>query len=414
MLYDNAQLARAYLHAFQLTGNADFRDTCTETLDFILRELTDPLGGFYSSLDADSEGHEGTFYIWSPDELAEVLAPLGLLERFQQVYDLPQGGNFGPRFILQRRADLPDLAGALNLDPGDLRQDLQSAHSAILQARSARPRPATDDKVLVSWNALALVTFAEAARALHRPDYLAAAQKNAAFLLSTFHPGDRLLRSWRAGQAHLDAYLEDYAGLILGLLALYQSDPDPRWYAATLSLMDEMQAGFADPAGGFFDTRADAAPLISRPKDYQDNATPSGNALAAQAMLLLAEFSGRANLRERAEAALAALQEAFVRHPTAFGQWLAAVHLALEPVRQVALVGTPGDPALQQLLDVLWSTYRPNLVAAISAFPPSPSAPALLADRPLRDGKTTAYVCQGFVCLQPVTTPEELAAQLTD
>ncbi|MBN1372905.1 MAG: thioredoxin domain-containing protein [Anaerolineaceae bacterium] len=412
MLYDNAQLARAYLHAYQLTGNVDFRDTCTETLDFILRELTDPLGGFYSSLDADSEGHEGLFYIWSPEDLAEVLAPLGLLERFQQVYDLPQGGNFGPRFILQRRADLPDLASALDLNPDTLRQELRSAHLALLQARSVRPRPATDDKVLVSWNALALVTFAEAARALHRPDYLAAAQKNAAFLLSALHPTDRLLRSWRAGQAHLDAYLEDYAGLILGLLALYQSDPDPRWYSAALSLMDEMQAGYADPAGGFFDTRADAAPLISRPKDYQDNATPSGNALAAQAMLLLAEYSGSADLRERAESALAALQEAFVRHPTAFGQWLAAAHLALEPVRQVALVGNPADPALQKLVDVLWSTYRPNLVAAISAFPPSLSAPALLADRPPRYGNATAYVCQGFVCLQPISTPEELAAQL--
>jgi uncharacterized protein YyaL (SSP411 family) len=293
-----------------------------------------------------------------------------------------------------------------------LREQLAQAHQALLHARSRRIRPATDDKVLVSWNALTLITLAEAARYLRRPDYLAAARANADFILRVLHPHERLLRSWRAGIARHDAYLEDYAGLILGLIALYQSDPDPRWFTSALALLEEVFAQYADPAGGFFDTRGDAAALISRPKDYQDNATPSGNALLTTALLQLAEYSGQSEWKSRAEASLAALQDAFVRHPTAFGCWLSAAQWALEPVQQVALVGRSGESDYTKMIEVLWSAYRPNLVAAFAGDSPAPGSPELCANRPMRDGRATAYVCRGFVCLEPALSAEKLAEQL--
>jgi uncharacterized protein len=413
MLYDNAQLARAYLHASLLSGDEGFQPICTATLDFILRELAHEQGGFFSSLDADSQSREGTFYIWSLEEIRSILSPLGLYELYQQAVVLPESGNFDGHIIMQLRADLPDLAAALDLPAAELARKLNTANQALLQARSGRVRPATDDKILVSWNALALTTLAEAARYLNRPDYLMAAQRNADFLLTNLHPADRLLRSWRAGHPRHDAFLEDYAALVVGLLSLYQSDSNPRWYTSALSLAEEMLAQYADPEGGFFDTRADAAPLLSRPKDYQDNATPSGNALAALALLQLSEFSGRTEWRELAEASLCALQDAFVKHPTAFGCWLSAAGFALEPVQQVVLLGQPEDAVLAQMISAVWAKYRPNLVAAVSSYPPSPDSPALCSDRPLRHGQTTAYVCQGFICLAPVTTPDSLAAQLS-
>ena len=413
MLYDNAQLALAYLHAFLLTREESFHRTTVETLDFIQNELTGPEGGFYSSLDADSQGEEGIFYIWSLDEIRAVLAPTGTLDLFELVYALSPEGNFEGRSVLRRRAVDRELAEVLGMDIRAMNDKLAAAHRALFQARSARPRPQTDDKVLVSWNALALRAFAEAGRYLNRPDYLQVARRSADFLLREMRPAGRLMRAWRGGHPRHDAFLEDYAALILGLLSLYQSDPDPRWYSAAEDLAAEMIAHFSDPQGGFFDTRRDAPALFSPVKDSQDNATPCGNSLAAWALLQLSEYNGRSDWRALAEAPFASLQDNFARHPAAFGMWLQALDFMLGPVRQVALVGLTGSADLEALKAKLWQSYRPRLVSA-AAFPPLPDgSPPLLDDRPMLDGKATAYVCAGFTCRLPVTSPQDFENQLS-
>ncbi|MBI4733193.1 MAG: thioredoxin domain-containing protein, partial [Chloroflexi bacterium] len=418
MLYDNAQLALAYLHGFLVTGERRYRRVCEQTLDFLLREMVHPDGGLYSSLDADSEGEEGRFYVWTQDELQSALGYD--FEFFQAAYGITALGNWEGKTILQRALDDTTLAARFpNLSTGPGQSDLEpvtaklaECHTRLLEVRNARVRPATDDKILVSWNALALSAFAEAGRYLGRHDYLEAAVRNASFLLGNLYVGDRLLRSWREGQAKHNAYLDDYAGLTLALLALYQSDPDPEWYAAALKLADEMEAHFADPDGGFFDTRDDHEPLPVRPKDQQDNATPSGNALAAMALLQLAAYGDRLEWRGLAEGMLAGLPEMSLRYPTAFAQWLCAADFAVSPTHEVAVLGDPKAPVTQAFLKRLWKSYRPHLVAAISPYPPAPGSPALLQDRPLFNGQPTVFVCQGFVCLQPVNSPDELEVQL--
>lgn len=411
MLYDNGQLALAYLHAHLLTGSPEFLQVCTETLDFIRREMTHPEGGFYSSLDADSEGEEGKYYVWTPAELDEALPDQASRNLLHQVYEITDQGNFEGKNILQRKDDLPALAAQLGMNEEDLITRLQEVHRQLYQFRERRVRPATDDKVLVSWNALALRAFAQAARYLNRADYLEVARKNADFLLSAMMPQDRLLRAWRGGQARHNAFLEDYAGLILALLDLYQSDPDPRWFAAAERLADDMYAHFADSQGGFFDTRSDHGELIIRTKEIQDNATPSGNALAAGALLQLAAYDdSRDHWRTVAEKMIAALQELITQHPTAFAFWLQDVDFAAGPVRQVAVVGPRDDPGSRAMLDTIWSTYRPRVIVAASDG--DAAQPSLLAERGMQQGKPTAYVCEGFVCNLPVTTTEELAKQL--
>jgi len=410
MLYDDAQLASVYLHGYLVTGEIRYRKVCEETLDFILREMTHPDGGFYSSLDADSEGEEGGFYVWTQDGIQNVLG--SDFDFFKTAYGITPQGNWEAKTILQRALDDSTLAVRFKLDLETVRAKLSECHSKLLTARNTRIRPGTDDKVLVMWNALALSAFAEASRYLGRQDYLDAAIRNARFLLDNLYMGDRLRRSWREGQAKHNAYLEDYAGLILALLSLYQSDPNPEWYTAALKLADEIVAHFVDPSGGFFDTRDDHEKLLVRPKDIQDNATPSGNALAVTALLQLATYGDRMKLRSLAENMLAPVHNALLRYPTAFAQWLSAADFALGPTREVAIVGDPQHPETRELVCALWKTYRPRQVTAISAYPPGPGSPALLKDRPLVNNLPTAYVCQGFVCLRPVNSPDEMESQL--
>jgi uncharacterized protein YyaL (SSP411 family) len=410
MLYDNAQLALAYLHGYLVTGELTFRRVCEETLNFLLREMVHPGGGFYSSLDADSEGEEGKFYVWTQAEIQQALGPD--FDFFKAAYGIVPLGNWEGKTVLQRSIDDATLAARSHLDPQALSVKLADCHSRLLAVRNTRIRPGTDDKILTMWNALTLSAFAEAARYLNRPDYLQAATRNARFLLDNLYVDGRLLRSWREGQAKHNAYLEDHAALIHALLALYQSDPNPEWYTAALKLADEMVAHYADPEGGFFDTRNDHESLLVRPRDLQDNATPSGNALAATALLEVAAYGDREEWRTLAEAMLAGIQNVALRYPTAFAQWLCAADFALGPTREVAILGDPADPKTQALLQVLWKTYRPRQVTAISNDPPPPGSPTLLQQRPLYNGQPTAYVCRGFVCLQPVNLPKEMEAQL--
>jgi uncharacterized protein len=412
MLYDNAQLALVYLHAYQVTGNLAFRQVCQETLDFMAREMRNPQGGFYSSLDADSEGHEGKYYVWTVEELNQALPDPADRSLLAQVYPLPAGGNFEGKIILQRQQTYPQLQEVSGFPLAELLAKLGSIHQRLYQVREQRVRPATDDKVLVMWNGLALRAFAEAGRALQRADYLEVARQNAAFLLDQLYQDGRLLRAWRNGQARHNGYLEDYAALILGLLALYQADPQSRWFQQAVRLAEELNASFHDPQGGFYDTRSDHDQLITRPKEVQDNATPSGSALAASALLHLAALDEREEWHAKAEGMISQLHEYMLRHPTAFGYWLQALDFALGPVQQVAIAGPLEHPQTQTFLTYIGRAYRPRLVSAVSAGEPGPAAPALLRDRPMQQGQPTAYVCQSFTCKLPVTSMEGLQAAL--
>ncbi|MQC26080.1 MAG: thioredoxin domain-containing protein [Chloroflexi bacterium] len=408
MLYDNAQLARAYLHAYLVSGDEALRRVCERTLDFVARELRDASGGFYSSLDADSEGEEGKFYVWWLEEIKKEIKKPEIRDLFVGAYGVTAEGNFEGHNVLQRVQSDAELAETFDLSEDEVRTRLDAAHPTLLAARARRVRPGTDDKALTAWNALMLAAFAEAGRYLGRADYIQIARANAEFLLSELHDGQRLLRSWRAGRAAHNAYLEDYAALILALLALYQSDPDARWYTEAERLADEMLGHFKDAAGGFFDTRDDHEKLVTRPKDLQDNATPCGNSLAALALLQLAAYSGRGEWQDVATQSLAALQAAAGDYPTSFGQWLSAMRFALGEGREIAILGAPDGKDTRALLDIVWSAWRPLDVVAISPHPPAAGAPALLNERPLLDGKASAYVCQHFVCQRPVNEANEL------
>jgi uncharacterized protein YyaL (SSP411 family) len=410
MLYDNAQLAGVYLHAWQVTGEPAFRQVVEETLDFISRELSSPEGGFTSSLDADSEGREGRFYTWEP---AELQAVLGEQTRFfESAYGISPAGNWEGRTVLQRRLDDSGLAAQFGLPRAQVKKKLADCHARLLAKRAGRTRPATDDKVLTAWNGLTLAVFAEAGAAFRDPDLLTRAARNADFLLTALGPAGNLRHAWRAGQASEEVFLEDYAALILGLLALYQADFNPRWYQQAEQLAAQILERFRDPQGGFFDTPAEAQTVLVRPKELQDNASPSGNALAAQALLKLAAFSGKPAYRESAESALGLVSRMAVRYPAAFGAWLSAADFALGDIRQVAIVGELSDPRMRALLARVRERYRPNLVLAASPLPSAPGSPALLEQRSMLARKPTAHVCTGFVCQLPVTHPEELARQL--
>lgn len=419
MLYDNAQLARVYLQAFLITGNSYFRKICEETLDFLAREMLDPSGGIYSSLDADSEGEEGKFYLWDIEEIQAALSTVIFstkitdpVDFFVAAYDVKETGNFEGKSVFQRAISDEDLMMRYNLTAEQVGSLLAEMHAALLGARARRTRPGTDDKVLGAWNALALIAFAEAARYLQREDYLTIARNIAGFLLDQLYTEGYLQRSWRRGQARHNAYLEDYAGFILGLIALYQSDPEERWYRAAVQLTEEMIAQYSDPDGGFYDTRNDHGPLLLRPKDIQDNAVPSGNSLAARALLEMALYTGNGAWRDLAEGMLGKIQPMASRHPIAFANWLNALDFAIMPAREIALLGDPQDPLTIELIVALWTRYRIDALVAISSYPPSPNAPSLVQDRTLHNNLPTAYVCQNFVCLQPVNTPQDLLMQL--
>ncbi|OGO25754.1 MAG: hypothetical protein A2136_00895 [Chloroflexi bacterium RBG_16_54_11] len=408
MLYDNALLTLAYLHAYQLTGDAGFREVCEASLDFVLRELTHPLGGFYSSLDADSEGEEGKYYLWTSAEIRSALSGEPEADLFMAAYGVSHAGNFDGRSILRRSLSDDRLAQQFDMDGTEVQSRLADLRQRLLVLRNQRVHPATDDKLLVFWNALMLSAFAEAGRALGRPEYTQQASRAADFILGNMLQNDRLTRSWRSGVASHNAYLEDYAALALGLLSLYQSEPNPRWYRAALELAEQVLAHFTDPEGGFFDTSDDHETLIYRPKDLQDNATPSGNAQTAMLFLQLSTYEGRSDWRLLAEQMLSSIAEMMKRYPTAFAYWLCATYFALGGVHEVAIMGDFEDPATQSLLHSLWRGYHPRLVMASSRYPPPVGSPALLLNRPLLDGKPTAYVCQDFVCQRPVNTVKEM------
>ncbi|MCB8959652.1 MAG: thioredoxin domain-containing protein [Ardenticatenales bacterium] len=410
MLYDNAQLARVYLHAYQATGDAYYRRVVEETLDYVVQEMRHEEGGFYSSQDADSEGVEGKFYVWQPAEIRAVLGDEA--ELFMAYYDVTAGGNWEGQNILNVKRPIHAVALEQQIPVAELQARLAAARAKLYAVRAERIWPGLDDKILTAWNGLMLAAFAEAGRVLNRPDYTTVAAENALFLQRVMRRDNgRLLRTWKAGhEPKLNGYLEDYAYLADGLLALYQTTFDERWYSWAIELIEIARTHFRDEAaGGFFDTSDDHEALIFRPKDVQDNAVPSGNAMMAHNLLLANLYTGEGGYVDAAADALRALHEALAQYAQGFAQWLCAATLYLGQPVEIAINGDPGLPETEALVKAAQSGYRPLQVLAVGG---ERSPIPLLADRPRLEGQATAYVCRGFVCNRPVTTPEALREQL--
>lgn len=409
MLYDNALLARVYLHAWQMTQNPLYRTVCIETLDWVLREMTHEDGGFYSSYDADSEGVEGKFYVWSKAELDSLLGDhAGFIAAY---YDVSERGNWEGVNVLRIERELEDVAAQFGLSEDEAIAAIQKAKCTLYGERSKRIWPGLDDKVLTSWNGLMLAAFAEAGVALGRTDYIEAAVKNATFLHKTMRqPNGRLLHAWMAGgDAKLNGYLEDYAYLADGLLALYQATFDEQWYVWAKALADMIVAHFGDPKGGFFDTSDDHEALLFRPKEIQDNATPSGNAMAANVLLTLGLYTGDATYGDTGEEIISGLYNIMAQYPRGFAKWLCGAWLVLSEPKEIAIIGDLADEATQALIDVVRQAFRPNTVLAVGS---ADSAIPLLQNRAQLDGQPTAYVCQNFACQLPVATADALREQL--
>ncbi|MFL5907881.1 MAG: thioredoxin domain-containing protein [Solirubrobacterales bacterium] len=410
MLYDNALLARVYLHGWQMMGEERWMRVSAETLDWALREMRGPEGGFYSALDADSEGEEGRFYVWDEEEMREALSETGLaadaIERVLGHWGVSQTGNFEGRNILH----VP--LGASAKQPAELAQ----ARTALYARRDNRVRPGLDDKRICSWNALMISALADAGAAMGRQDYLDAASACARFILESMRDSDgRLLRTWKEGHARLNAYLEDHGFLLEALLQLYESTLEVRWFDAAREIADTMIERFADEErGGFFTTSNDHEDLIARRKDLGDHPIPSGNSSAAFGLLRLAAMTGERDYEDRAVAVMRLFGPAAQQHPDAFGHLLQAIDFHLSTVREVALIaprnGADGSPDLADLAAVVRSAYRPHVVLA--GGPEGCDRPELLRERHAVEGKPAAYVCEHFACKAPVTEPSELAALL--
>jgi uncharacterized protein YyaL (SSP411 family) len=420
MLYDNAQLARVYLQAYLVTGKPRYRQVVEETLEYVKREMTHPDGGFYSTQDADSEGEEGKFFVWS---VAEVDALLGAEDGplFRAYFDVTHSGNFEGHNILHTPESLEAVAARLVVTPERLQQAVERGRPILHEVRERRIHPARDEKVLTAWNGMMLRAFAEAGAALEREDWIAVAAANADFVMTSLWQEGRLLRTWKDGRAKLNGYLEDHALYADGLIALYEATFDPRWLSAARTIADVILDKFADTeSGGFFDTASDHETLVTRPKDVFDNATPSGTSVAADMLSRLALLTDDARYREGAERVLTVLGMLASEHPTSFGRLLCALDFTVGRPREIAIIGPANSDETRALRRAVFGRFLPNRVvagadgpAAAGAGPSEAAAIPLLQDRPLRDGRSTAYVCEGYVCQAPVTSPEALIAQLT-
>ncbi len=410
MLYDNALLARAYLHGWQALGHDRYRRACEETLDWALREMRGDEGGFYSALDADSEGEEGRFYVWTPEQIREVLTaeaagPANCIsfsaqqaEKLMQFYGISAAGNFDGRNILH-------LAGGVEAaEP----EGLGAMRQALYEARAKRVWPGLDDKRLTAWNALMISALAEAGAVLEREDYLEAARTCAEFIWDQMRdPGGNLLRTYKEGRAHLNAYLEDHAFGLEALLTLYEATFEPKWFERAQELAETMLARFADEErGGFFSTSNDHESLIARRKEIGDHPIPSGNSAAAMGLLRIAALAGERSYEQAAEGVFRLFAKPASQQPEAFAHLLRAIDFHLSPTKEVALVG--GD--LTDLARVVRAENRPHLVLA--GGPEGSALPPLLRDRPTVNGSPAAYVCESFACKQPVTDGPALATLL--
>jgi uncharacterized protein YyaL (SSP411 family) len=410
MLYDNALLSRAYLDAFLLTKNEFYRRISQETLDYVIREMTSPEGGFYSSQDADSEGKEGSFFLWTVDEVQSILGREEA-ELFCRYYGITSEGNFEGKNILSVPRSLSLVARLNDVTEGRLSEIIRHGRSALFEAREARIKPGRDEKVLTAWNGLMLRSFAEAANSLGREDYRRAAVRNAEFLLSKLRREDQLLRSYKDKQARFNACLEDYACLADGLISLYEATFDARWIREAEELAALMIDKFWDPKDtGFYFTSKDHESLIHRPKDFYDSATPSGNSVAAYALLRLWKLTGDTQWSQYAVSILESMAALLPKHPSAFPHLLCALDFHMGQAKEIAIVGDPREKNTRELLQAVFDVYLPNKVVACGID----GGIFLLENKPKVDGLATAYICENFTCDLPVTSPKELSARLED
>ena len=418
MLYDNAQLAQTYIRCYQATGNTFYRGVAEEILEYVMREMTSPEGGFFSAQDADSEGEEGRFFVWTPTEVRAILGDRDA-EVFGSFFDITLAGNWEGTNILRVVQEAPQVASQFGLSIEETATILYTGRARLFTEREKRIKPHLDDKILTAWNGLMLAAFAEVAAVLNNATFRDVALKNASFLQQNMTLRDaegnlRLLRTYRNGHAKLNAYLEDYACFADGLLHLYEATFDVPWLTLARDLTTSMFAYFWDEQnGGFFATSSDHETLIQRPKDWDDNATPSGNSVALDVLLRLAILTGENSYRDSAARVLRRLGSTLEKHPYSFARCLSALDFYLAETKEVAIIGDRTTDATQTLLQTVYSLYLPNKIVVQADGPDTaPQEIPLLAARPLRDGKPTAYVCSNFTCKEPVITADTLLAQL--
>jgi uncharacterized protein YyaL (SSP411 family) len=406
MLSDNALLARLGAHVWQATRDPEVRRVTEETIDWVGREMTSPEGGFYSSLDADSEGHEGTFYVWTRDALEKALGEAAAVA--MAYWGASLDPNFEGKYILYTPNEPAVVAARAGVTVDEVDEVVRNAKAVLLARRARRARPGRDEKVLAAWNGLMLRAVSECARAFGREDYRAMAVRAAELLLREMVRDGRVMRSRTAGVTRIAGYLEDHAAVALGFLDLYGLTFDRRWLDAARGIADAIDRWFWDDAtGAYFDTASDQEALLTRPRDITDNAVPSGTSLTVDLLLRLAELLGDQPRRARALHVLETLAEPIARYASAFGHLLGAADMAVHGAVEVALAGDPTLDDFRALADAVGTEYVPSLVIA-----GGPADIALLADKEPRDNRATAFVCRQYLCEEPVTDPGSLPAQL--
>ncbi|MFZ0061302.1 MAG: thioredoxin domain-containing protein [Pyrinomonadaceae bacterium] len=415
MLYDNALLSRLYLHHFQLTQDSEARRTAEGILDYVVREMTSSEGGFYSTQDADSEGVEGKFFVWSYAEIKDLLGDADA-RLFSDYYNVTEEGNFEEANILNITHSPADVAARNKVDAAELEAVLARSRKRLYDVREQRVKPDRDEKILTAWNGMMLASFAEAGAILDREDYINVARHNARFVLDTLRSEALLLRTCKDGVAKLNGYLEDYAFLGEGLLTLYETTGELEWLEECLTLTAKMVEEFwDDEAGGFFFTGKSHETLIVRSKDFFDNATPSGNSVAAELMLRLAALTDNDDYRRRATTVLRLIVSVMMRYPAGFGRALGALDFHLGDPKEIAVAGDPTNPKTRLLKREIWNRYLPNKVVAEATSEPARASELipLLRGREVGD-EPRVYVCEQYVCKNPVTESNELASQLEE
>ena len=417
MLYDQALLACTYLEAYRAARRAEYADAARDIFDYVLRDLTDPRGGFYSAEDADSEGEEGKFYVWTPEEILRVVGQEEG-ELFNRFYGVTPDGHFEHRTsILHVEQPIEAFAKLKGLDAEQLAHRLAASRARLLAARSERIRPHRDDKILTSWNGLMIAAFADGGATLDEPRYLAAARRAAEFILTTLLRDGRLLRRYRDGEARYPGTLEDYACFIDGLLALYEAEFDPRWLSHAKQLGAQMLDRFQDAQGGGFFLRGDdEAPLIVRSKELYDGAMPSGNSVAVSVLLRLGRLTADRALEGAGRKALEAFARTLEQTPFAFPHMFSAMDIALGPTQEIVIAGDLASPDTRRMVRAVQERFLPRAVTVL--HPPGPSGAAIEALIPYvkaqgsLNGRPTAYLCQNFACDLPATDPAAFAQQL--
>lgn len=406
MLYDNALLSRVYIHAYLATGRPLFRATAEATLDYVVREMTGPQGGFFSTQDADSEGREGAYYLWTYSELQMVLGP----ERAAEIgdyYGVTEGGNFEGSNILHAAGELSDAES----------EALVHARALLREEREKRVKPGRDEKILASWNGLMLASLAEAALILHRTDYLQAAIACGAFLLESLVSEGRLAHTFKDGLTGIDAYLDDYALVVDGLVSLHQATFEGSWLSSAVNLTYAMIEQFRDESTGvFYDTAHHQQSLFKRPRNIYDGAMPSGLSSAAVVLFKISALTADEQLTEIALQSLYTVSHYLSNYPLSFGNWLCALDMHLASSREIAIIGPRFSPEAAEFLEVISHHWNPNrLMVALDPDDPSAfSELALLKNKTLQAGRPTLYLCQGRTCRAPLTDPEMLREQLAE